>query len=180
MALKFNLAVAEKPDSQEKIFRFVPGNDYAAFIKKRVAPAVYSNGLVVYKDGTVVGQHDGLFNFTIGQRKGLGSVLDRARAMGLDPNDDLCVIRIDAAKNAVILGPEADIKLWGLWAANANWLGSPNLQKTNLQARIRHRSDLVDCHVELMPDNCVRVKFFEPQRAITPAKPWCFMKVPCV
>src|SRR5687767_6317428 len=75
IAESYNLPVADKPDSQE--ICFVPGNNYAKFIEGRTALSQRRPGYIVTKDNVVLGNHNGLYNYTIGQRKGLGEALDQ-------------------------------------------------------------------------------------------------------
>ena len=93
IAKKLDLNVADKPDSQD--ICFVPNGDYAKVIEK-FRPNSYKKGNIKKMDGTVVGVHDGIINFTIGQRKGI-KIADK---------EPFYVIKIDAKKNEIIIGPK--------------------------------------------------------------------------
>lgn len=169
IAERFGLPVAEKPDSQELCF--VPGNDYAGFIESRVSASLRKPGYIVTADQVVLGNHEGLYKYTIGQRKGLGTALDTAKALQLADADDFYVTKLDPMKNQVVLGPSRDLGAWGLLADSVNWILEPDLRKTRrVQARIRHRAELVDCEIDQLADSRVEVRFFEPQRAVTPGQ----------
>jgi tRNA-specific 2-thiouridylase len=97
VAQDMGLAVADKPDSQD--ICFVPDGDYASVIRK-LRPDAASPGKIVDMQGKVLGQHEGIINFTIGQRKGLG----------IGGGEPLYVIRLDAAKAEVIVGPREALR----------------------------------------------------------------------
>lgn len=173
LATELNLPVAEKPDSQE--ICFVPANDYSKFITERTAPSQRKAGYVVTTQSYVLGNHDGVFNFTIGQRKGLGDYLDKARQMGIENVDELYVVRIDPFKGQVVLGTRDDLNLWGLLANKVNWIVAPDLRKSKrVQVKIRSRADYVPAEIRLYADNQVEVRFLEAQRAITPGQACVF------
>jgi tRNA-uridine 2-sulfurtransferase len=108
--------VAHKPDSQE--ICFVADNDHARFIRQRV-PGLDTSGEIVTTDGTVVGRHDGLEGFTVGQRKGLRIAFGHPRY----------VVRIDAASRQVVVGSKAELARRELTAGEANWLAGDSLLK---------------------------------------------------
>lgn len=169
IAEEFGLPVAEKPDSQE--ICFVPGNDYSKFIMGRTALTQRRRGHIVGPGNVVLGEHEGIFSYTIGQRKGLGDALDRALQMGLADADKFYVVRLDAEKAQVVLGPESELLNWGLMINNVNWISPPELLKTRvLQVKIRSRAEPVNAELRLMGDARVEVRFFEAQRAVTPGQ----------
>ena len=103
LAARFGLVVADKPDSQD--ICFVPTGGYAKVIEK-LRPGALDAGEIIHTDGTVLGQHEGIINYTVGQRKGLGIGGD---AGGGEP---LYVVKLDAEKNQVIVGAkEAQVSL---------------------------------------------------------------------
>ena len=110
-AERFALPVAAKPESQD--ICFVPGGDYARVVE-RLRPGAIDPGEVVDLDGRVLGHHDGIVNFTVGQRRGLG-VAGGAEA--------LYVIRIDPAAKRVVVGPREALGQRGLTVGELNWLG---------------------------------------------------------
>ena len=113
-AERLGLLNAEKPDSQD--ICFVPNGDYAKIVKK-IRPEAEKHGDIVHLDGRVVGTHEGIIHYTIGQRKGLGI------GGGVSENNDpLYVISLDAAANRVIIGPKEALARDTLVLANCNWL----------------------------------------------------------
>ena len=158
IAEKNNLEVALKKDSQE--ICFIPDNDYQKFLQKYSSqkPKV---GNIVLKDGTVLGKHKGLINYTIGQRKGLG----------ISYKEPLYVIKLDIQKNQVIVGTEQDLYSKELIANEINWLAIDQLKEPlKLKAKVRYRAKEAECTVYPIENEQVKVIFDEPQRAITPGQ----------
>ncbi|MBR3051071.1 MAG: tRNA 2-thiouridine(34) synthase MnmA, partial [Selenomonadaceae bacterium] len=148
---------AKKPDSQE--ICFVPGDDYKNFIANREPEAqALQAGEIISSDGKILGKHNGVANYTIGQRKGLGIAAPQP----------LYVTRLDVANKKVIV--DAGDKLFSktLTAHEAHWIYKPTLPKI-LQAKIRYGSKFSECTVA-EEENFLRVTFNEPQRAITPGQ----------
>ncbi len=173
LATEFRLPVAEKPDSQE--ICFVPGNDYSGFIESRTAATLRKPGYIVTQDKVILGTHNGVFHYTIGQRKGLGDALDKAKALQVPHAPDLYVVQVDAMRNLVVLGPESALKQWGLTANRVNWIAPPDLYREKLlKVKIRSRHEAVPALVEQILGNQVRVRFLDPQRAITPGQACVF------
>lgn len=114
MAVELGLAVASKPDSQD--ICFVPTGKYTDVIKK-IRPDADDPGDIVHVDGRVLGQHNGVMHYTVGQRRGLG-IPDGS---GLDP---LFVLRIDADKKQVIVGPRKKLVKSRIYIKDVNWLGN--------------------------------------------------------
>ena len=117
-ATRFGLINAEKPDSQD--ICFVPNGDYAGIVKK-MRPAAGAPGDIVHIDGRVLGQHEGIIHYTIGQRKGLGIGGGHD-----DQNNPFYVLRIDAAKNEVVVGPKEALARTILYLKDCNWLAGVN------------------------------------------------------
>ena len=158
IAEKNSLQVAHKKDSQE--ICFIPDNDYQKFLQKYSSqkPKV---GNIVLKDGTVLGKHKGLINYTIGQRKGLG----------ISYKEPLYVIKLDIQKNQVIVGTEQDLYSKELIANEINWLAIDKLNEPlKLKAKVRYRAKEAECTVYPIENEQVKVIFDEPQRAITPGQ----------
>lgn len=151
IASKLNLSTKEKKDSQE--ICFIPNDDYITFLKKysSIKPKI---GNICLQDGTVLGKHNGIVNYTIGQRKGLG----------ISYNEALYVTKIDEKDNKIIVGSNADLYKGTLIATNINILVD-DLQ-SNVYAKIRSRAMPSPAIVELK-DNKLIVQFKEKQRAIT-------------
>ena len=162
-ARQHELALAEKPDSQE--ICFVPGGDYKQFIDAYLADQGESlpdtSGELVTRDGKVLGRHEGIHNFTVGQRKGLG----------VATGTPLYVIQINGEKGQVTVGGSEDLMSRSLVGRDVNLisidcLGGP----MRVRVKIRHRHEPAPALLEDALNNEVRVTFDEPQRAITPGQ----------
>lgn len=121
IAKRFGLRTADKADSQD--ICFVPNGHYADVIEK-LRPGASEPGDMVHVDGRVLGRHDGIINFTIGQRRGLGVAL----------GDPLFVVAIDATSRRVIVGPRDSLLVKKISLRDVNWLGDGSLGE-NLSAR---------------------------------------------
>ena len=150
IAKKANLKVFSKKDSQEVCF--VPNDDYKAFLKGKIDNI--KSGNIILTDGTILGKHNGLINYTIGQRKGLN----------IGYKEALYVVDLDTINNNVIVGTNDDLMHDELIAENINLLVDelPN----EIYAKVRSRGNLKEVKVSLK-DNKMRVKFMESERAIT-------------
>lgn len=113
LARRHDLAVAEKPDSQD--ICFVPDGDYARVVEK-LRPGAIEPGAIVHVDGTVLGRHEGIIHFTVGQRRGLdiGGTAER-----------LYVVRVEPATRRVIVGPREALGRTAFSLRAVNWLGGP-------------------------------------------------------
>jgi tRNA-uridine 2-sulfurtransferase len=163
LARQHGLALAEKPDSQE--ICFVPGGDYKRFIDAYLAEQGESlpdtSGELVTAEGRVVGHHEGVHNFTVGQRKGLG----------VATGSPLYVININGAQGKVTVGGNDDLFSRTLIARDVNWIAIDELREPlQVRAKIRHRHELAPAVLEPAPNGEVRVTFDDPQRAITPGQ----------
>ena len=159
------LALADKPDSQE--ICFIPGGDYKQFIANYLdeqgRPMPDSSGELVSTTGQPMGKHEGIHNFTIGQRKGLG----------LTSPNPLYVLQIDRDSRRVTVGPESELNTATLHVHRLNWISIPELTAPmRVQVKIRHVHEPSPALIEPLagPDGSeqVRITFDEPQRAITP------------
>ncbi len=155
IAHEMGLPLADKPDSVD--ICFVPDGDYKAFVRERTPQTA---GVLRDAAGAAIGGHDGIAAFTIGQRKGLGVALGEKRF----------VTGIDAESNTVTIGREADLMASGLVAERVNWLHSAPLAPTRASVKIRYRTPAAQASVTPLGDGNVRVRFGEPQRAITPGQ----------
>ncbi len=152
-AQELGLAVAQKKDSHE--ICFIPDNDYVRFITSR--GAVSPEGEFALADGTVVGTHSGIVNYTIGQRKGLGIAL----------NKPVYVTDIDVFNNRVVLGDNDDLFRTTLFAADVNFIPFDTLEgELRCTAKVRYGATDSPCTVTPVK-NGVKVVFDVPQRAIT-------------
>jgi len=149
-----DLNVTHKKDSQE--ICFIENNDYVSFIKENEKEE-FKQGNIVLKDGTIVGKHNGLINYTIGQRKGLG----------ISYKNPLYVISLDKKKNEVIVGEEKELYTKELKAENCNFLLDIDLSKEiEVMAKVRYRAKEAKAKLKF-ENNIAYVVFEEPQRAIT-------------
>ena len=158
IARKLDLPVAEKAESQD--ICFVPDNDYAGFLKRR-RPELFGAGPVLDKGGNVLGRHEGVAGFTVGQRKGLGLAFGERRY----------VVRLDHERNAVVLGDENDVRTQVVEARDARWVsGTAPAEPFRAHASVRYQSKGGDALVERLGGGRVRVTFDEPQWAPTPGQ----------
>jgi len=163
IARQFSLPVAAKPDSQE--ICFVPNGNYVRFIEAylgdqgRAIPA--GAGEIVSTSGEVLGHHQGVHQFTIGQRKGLGIVTGRA----------MFVVELDLPNNRVIVGDDADLRRDACEVHRVNWVSVARpAAPVACQVKIRYRHEAAEATVEPLDDVTARIRFCEPQRAITPGQ----------
>jgi tRNA-specific 2-thiouridylase len=159
-ARRLNLPVAEKPDSQE--ICFIPDNDYAAFVAGR-SPETSRSGAVVGEDGRVLGAHDGIHHFTIGQRKGLG--LSRSPS-----GAPMYVVALKPDAGQVVVGPKASLERTTLTASSVNWLPGEPDGPLRVTAQIRHRHQAAPATVESIGNGRARLVFDAPQIAVTPGQ----------
>ena len=155
IARSLDLPVADKPDSQD--ICFIPDGDYRGFLRKSIEPR---QGDVVDMEGNRIGSHGGIEEFTVGQRKGLG-VGSLGRRY---------VVSLDAERNEVVVGEDADLWSEGLTASKVCYVsGVAPEGPTRISVRIRHRAPEVGA--TLLPDgDTVSVLFDAPQRAVTPGQ----------
>lgn len=157
LAKELNLPVYNKPESQD--ICFIPDNDHIRFLKERI-PEQFVPGDIVDLEGSILGTHQGLPAYTIGQRKGLGVAAEHP----------LYVVAIDAKHNRVIVGPNASIfqrEVWALDPSFTEW--ETCTEPFTAQAKIRYAAPAADCTVYPVKDG-VHVVFKEPQRAVTPGQ----------
>jgi tRNA-specific 2-thiouridylase len=162
-AKAFGLSLAEKPDSQE--ICFVPGGDYKRFIDAYLSEQGEAlpdtAGELVTREGESVGRHNGIHNFTVGQRKGLG----------IATGSPLYVIEVNGAERQVIVGP--DEVLWSrtLRARQLNWIAVEDLREPmQVTVKIRHKHQAAPAMIKKSGPDEVTATFDEPQRAITPGQ----------
>ena len=150
-------AMADKPDSVE--ICFVPGGDHTEVVRRR-RPEVAKAGVVRERDGTVLGEHDGIDRFTIGQRKGLGIGGGKKRF----------VLELLPESNEVVVGDPEELLADGLVASGMNWLTDLPPNGLSCAAKIRYRHPAVPATVVATPDGGAVVRFAEPQPAVTPGQ----------
>ncbi len=167
LARRYNLPVAEKPDSQD--ICFVPNGSYARIVKA-LRPDAATPGEIVHIDGTVMGQHDGVINYTIGQRRGLGI---GGREGDTDP---LYVIRLAPEQARVIVGPRSALAVPRIRLTDVNWLGDTTLSSAarDIQVKIRNTMDPVAARLETTALGDVEVSFVEPLFGVAPGQACVF------
>ena len=140
IAAELGLEVADKPDSQD--ICFVPDGDYASLIRK-LRPEGVTPGDIVDLEGRVLGRHEGIIHYTIGQRRGLGIA-------GAEP---LYVVKIDAAAKRVIVGPREALRREDIRVTGLNWLGAPlSTAPRAVHAKIRSARPPVPADIRLAGD----------------------------
>jgi tRNA-specific 2-thiouridylase len=163
LARAHGLALAEKPDSQE--ICFVPGGDYKRFIDAYLAASGESlpdtAGELVTANGEVIGEHPGIHNFTVGQRKGLG----------IAKGSPLYVLQINGTDKQVIVGRQEDLYSRTLKARRVNLISVDDLKEpVRVSVKIRHRHEPAPGTLQKVGHDEVLVTFDEPQRAVTPGQ----------
>jgi len=118
LAEAFGLSVAAKPDSQD--ICFVPDGDYAAVVKA-LRPDAAQPGEIVHLDGRVLGRHEGVIHYTVGQRRGLGVAL----------GEPLYVVRLDAEQAQVVVGPREALEVRRIALSDVNWIGEGDLAEAD-------------------------------------------------
>ena len=163
MAADHGLELAQKPDSQE--ICFIPGGSYSQFLKAyldeqgRELPD--SSGELVSASGEVLGHHEGIHGFTVGQRKGLG----------LSSPQPLYVLSIHPDSHAVQVGPDDQLLSQTLVADRLNWVSIPEPdEEIRVTIKIRHRHEPAPATLRVTAPDRIEATFDEPQRAITPGQ----------
>ena len=169
-ARRRELPVADKAESQE--ICFVPDGDYAGFIdryldaenKQESAPPP---GEIVNARGEVLGEHTGIHHYTVGQRRGLRLAHERP----------LYVVQIDARRNRVVVGEDAELLRREFTAAGVNWIAFDNPSApVRAEVRVRYRHTPAHATIEPLAGNRARIVLDEPQRAITPGQATVFYR----
>jgi tRNA-uridine 2-sulfurtransferase len=163
MAADHGLELAQKPDSQE--ICFIPGGSYSQFLKAyldeqgRELPD--SSGELVASSGEVLGHHEGIHGFTVGQRKGLG----------ISSPAPLYVLNIHPDSHAVEVGTDEQLYTRTLTADRLNWVSIPEpAEPIRVAIKIRHRHEPAPATLRVTADDRIEAEFDEPQRAITPGQ----------
>jgi tRNA-specific 2-thiouridylase len=164
-----DLAVAEKKESQE--ICFVPDGDYAGFIDRYLKAELQTDrlpvaGEIVNTQGDVLGSHSGIHRYTVGQRRGIGIADVRP----------LYVLNVDAANNKVVVGYDDELSSDEFVAAGVNWIVDSPTEPVRAEVRVRYRHTAASAAITPLPNNRARVKFDEPQRAITPGQATVFYR----
>jgi tRNA-specific 2-thiouridylase len=168
LARKHSLVIAEKPDSQE--ICFVPGGDYKKFLEAYLSEqgdartgiaGEMVGGEMVTTDGKVIGEHAGVHNFTVGQRKGLG----------VATGSPLYVIQIKNDTRQVVVGKDEELYSRTVVTRRVNLISTSELSEPmRVAVKIRHKHQPAPATIESAGPEAIRVNFDEPQRAITPGQ----------
>ncbi len=158
IARELALPSAERPESQE--ICFVPNRDYRSFLKEN-APETLQPGELVLTDGTVVGHHEGIAFFTVGQRRGLG----------VSASERLYVVRIEPDTNRVVLGRAFELQMRTLSVSNPNFILFNVLHAPRrVTVKIRYRSPFVPAVIEPSGSERIRVEFLQPVKGVCPGQ----------
>ncbi len=178
IARRLAVPVAEKPESQE--ICFVPSGSYARFIESYIQEQegvsrgagdeirkLGESGEIVSTSGDVIGRHNGLHHYTVGQRRGLGFAVGRP----------VFVVALDRANNRLIVGEDSDLRRSVCEVRDVNWIpfAAPDAP-VRAAVRIRNRHEPAEAEIAPLSENTVRVSFVEPQRAITPGQAAVFYR----
>ncbi len=161
IAKKLELNVADKPDSQD--ICFVPNGDYVSVIQK-FRPESLKKGNIKDTNGKVIGVHDGIINFTIGQRKGI-KVSDK---------EALYVINIDAEKNEIVVGPREKLGKKTIYLKNLNLLAEKKDFTNNVFVKVRSTGKLLDAKINFTNQDCAEVNLTLPEDGISPGQACVF------
>ena len=160
IASELNLNVADKPDSQD--ICFVPNGNYASVIKK-YKPESFKEGNILDIKGNIIGKHDGIINFTIGQRKGIG----------IAHTEPLYVININAKENEVIVGSREDLTIKRIYLRDINLLSDVKKLNNNLFVKVRSTGRLIKATVRLN-QTTAEVNLEENETGISPGQACVF------
>ena len=161
IAKKLDLNVANKPDSQD--ICFVPSGDYASVIRK-FRPDSFKKGNIKNLDGKVIGVHDGIINFTVGQRKGI-------KVSDVEP---LYVLKIDSDKNEIIVGPKNKLGKKNININNLNLLVDKKYLSKQIFVKVRSTGKLLNATVNLKGNNTAEVNLRDFEDGISPGQACVF------
>ena len=165
LAARYNLPVADKPDSQD--ICFVPNGNYASVIEK-LRPGAAEPGEIVHADGRVLGQHDGVIHYTIGQRRGLG-------IGGL--SDPLYVVRLDVDAKQVVVGPKELLATRIVPLREINWLGdSPfdGASEWHVAVKVRSTRPPREAIIRPLGPDTAEVELLTPEEGVSPGQACVF------
>lgn len=158
-ANKFDLAVADKPDSQD--ICFVPDGDYRTVIGK-LRPDAFDAGKILHVDGYELGTHNGIINYTVGQRRGLG----------ISFQEPLYVVRIDPVTKIVYVGPDSALDSTEFVIKDVNWLGRKmnTEEEMDVQVKIRSTRPASYARISKISDTEIKVKLVGAEKSVTPGQ----------
>ena len=161
IAKKLDLNVANKPDSQD--ICFVPNGDYSSVIQK-LRPDSFRKGNIKNLKNQVIGVHDGIVNFTIGQRKGI-KVSDK---------DPLYVLKINSEKNEIIVGPKENLGKKSILLKDLNLLTDKKEFDKNIHVKVRSTGKLLEAKVNFTNLNNANVDLICSEDGISPGQACVF------
>lgn len=161
IAKKLELDVADKPDSQD--ICFVPNGDYASVIRK-FKPESFQKGNIKNLEGKVIGVHDGIINFTIGQRKGIK----------ISKKEPLYVLKINSEKNEIIVGSKKKLGKKNINLKNLNLLVKKNELDKNLLVKVRSSGKLLHAKIKINENNSAEINLEEFEDGISPGQACVF------
>lgn len=165
LAREFGLEVADKPDSQD--ICFVPDGNYAAVIEK-LRPGAAEPGEIVHADGRVLGSHEGVIHYTIGQRRGLG-------IGGLD--EPLYVVKLDVENRRVVVGPKEMLATRIVPVRDVNWLGDEPMtarKEWHLSVKVRSTRPPREAIIRPISDTEAHVELLTPEQGVSPGQACVF------
>lgn len=165
MAAQYGLAVADKPDSQD--ICFVPDGNYASVIEK-LRPGAAEPGEIVHADGRVLGSHEGVIHYTIGQRRGLG-------IGGL--SEPLYVVNLDVDKKQVVVGPKDLLATRTIPVREINWLGDEpftSREEWHLKVKVRSTRPPREAIIRPLTDTTAEVELLTPEEGVSPGQACVF------
>lgn len=170
LAARHGLAVADKPDSQD--ICFVPNGSYAAVIEK-LRPGAVEPGEIVHLDGRVLGRHEGVIHYTVGQRRGLGI------GGGPSGGEPLFVLRLDAEARRVIVGPRAALASRSFPVAEVNWLGDTDFAAApadgwEVGVKVRSTRPPKPARVHPLGAGRATVELLDPEEGVAPGQACVF------
>lgn len=164
-ASRLGLRAAAKPESQE--ICFIPDNDYRKFMETREGEKIPGSGKIIDRRGRELGRHEGIYAYTVGQRRGLGIAAPHPHY----------VLALDAEKNTVLAGREEELFAAGLTVRGVNWVSIPPPSgKIEAEIQIRSRHPGAPGTLTPLRDGRVRVELHAPQRAVTPGQAAVFYR----
>jgi tRNA-specific 2-thiouridylase len=169
IARRLRVPVAEKPESQE--ICFVPSGNYvkfiASYLEEQGSALPETPGDIVNTAGEVLGRHNGLHSFTVGQRKGLG----------LSTGQPMYVVALDRAQNRLVVGEDRELRSTACDVRDINWISCATLtEPIDAMVRVRNRHEPAPAQIAPIDATTARVTFADPQRAITPGQAAVFYR----
>ncbi|QEX16212.1 tRNA-specific 2-thiouridylase MnmA [Hypericibacter terrae] len=169
IAERLGLGVAAKPDSQD--ICFVPSGRYAEVVEK-LRPGAAEPGDIVHVDGRLLGRHEGLLHFTVGQRRGIG--ISESQVDG----EPLYVVRLDPVRRRLVVGPRSALGIAAIRLGNVNWLAhqSPGDEGEAVEVKLRSAAAPVPARLWLDGGSGARVELAEPQLGVAPGQACVFYR----